>query len=158
MSASVPLLKKTKQLSTFKELTHLPSTEWTMLNGKTQADTVRSAMASETMKQFGVIFRGVQVKTLMITKKFPIIVTINMFMSCFHVFRIYKSPIFFTNFFLFSVKTRQNFSIEIKNVAKLFFKKKTLCSSFKRKQDIFVKFFCGLVDSEFVKTCHEPHL
>ena len=44
---------------------------------------------------------------------------------------------FFTKFSLFSFKTRQNFSIEIKNVAKNVYFHKTICISLKRKQDIF---------------------
>ena len=35
------------------------------------------------------------------------------------------------------------------------FTKKTPCSSFKRKQDIFREKNCGFVDSEFVKISHE---
>ena len=61
--------------------------------------------------------------------------------SC-HVFTNFESTnprIFFTKFFLFSFKTRYDFSIEIKNLARTvyFQKKERLCSFFKRKQDIF---------------------
>ena len=52
----------------------------------------------------------------------------------------------------FSYKRWLNFSIEIKNVAKIvyFAHKKTRCSSIKRKHDIFREKNCGFVDSEFV--------
>ena len=67
-------------------------------------------------------------------------------LTCFHDFRIFDFRNFFTIFFFFSFKTSQNFSIEIKNVAKTvyFSHKKTLCSSCKRKQDIYCEKKSGI--------------
>ena len=58
--------------------------------------------------------------------------------------------------FLVFFYNKVEFSIEIKDVAKpVFHKKKTLCSSIKRKRGIFREKNRGFVDSEFVKICHE---
>jgi len=51
-----------------------------------------------------------------VTKKF---LSFNIFVASFHEFRIYESTIFFSqNFSCFAFKTRYDFSIEIKNLAK----------------------------------------
>ena len=74
----------------------------------------------------------------------------NMFMTCFHEFQIYESTIFFMY-----IKDK-NFLLRSNMLLKLFiFTKKTICSSFKRKQDIFHERIRGFVDLEFVKICHE---
>ena len=57
----------------------------------------------------------------------------------------------------FLLKQGKIFLLISKLLVKLFiFTKKTLCSSLERKQDIFCE--KKIVDSKFVKTCHEPHL
>ena len=69
--------------------------------------------------------------------------------------RIPNLRIFFTKFFLFSFKTRQNSSIEIINVDTFMITKKTLSSYLKENKKFFARKNCSFVDSEFVKTCHE---
>ena len=73
-----------------------------------------------------------------------------------HVFTNSESTnpqIFFTNFFLFSFKTRYNFSIEIKNVAKtVYFHKKDTFQLLQKKTRHFS--WKKSVDSEFAKICH----
>ena len=61
--------------------------------------------------------------------------------------------------FLFSFKTKKNFSIEIKNVAKTVYfhtqKKHFAAPNLKENKTFFVKKIRGFLDSEFVKICHE---
>ena len=72
-------------------------------------------------------------------------------MACFHEFQIYESKELFPLFFL----SNKNSSIEIKKCIYnyLYSQKKTLCCTFKRKQEIFRE--KNIVDSELGKTCHE---
>ena len=75
----------------------------------------------------------------------------------FLVFKNYESTKKFNEIFLVSFKRRQNFSIEIKNVAKTvyFTKKRHIVAPLKEKKTFFVKKFCGFIDSEIVKISHE---
>ena len=75
--------------------------------------------------------------------------TYKMFVTCFNEFRIYESIIFLD--FLYN---GQNFSIEIKNIAKtIYFHKKDTLQRLEKKTWNFSR--KKIVGSEFVKTCHE---
>jgi hypothetical protein len=80
----------------------------------------------------------------------------NMFMTCFHEFRIYESTNFFHEIFLVFFKNKkETFCIEIKNVGKtVYFHKRHFAAPLKENKTFFMKKNRGFVDSEFVKICH----
>ena len=60
----------------------------------------------------------------------------------------------------FFLRTRYNFSMEIKNVAKTvyLYKKRHFAAPLEENKTFSMKIICGLVDSEFVKICHVMYI